>query len=443
MDMGRRPMTPATENRQARGIENISAYGRRKPCPSASSALVIGAEPHKNLTKLEHMPGLATCFPSPVFPMIHPPVACRRAERAWLDGGMPSYDAFLLLSFGGPEGPDDVLPFLENVTRGRGVPGSRLAEGAEHYYAVGGGSPIHAQCRELLANVRGAGLDLPMYWGNRNWRPFLEDTVREMAEDGVQRAIAFVTSAYSSYSACRQYYDDIDRAVAAVGPRAPRIDKIRPYFNHPGFIEPWAAAGTDAVATLDRNDDVRLVCTAHSVPVGMAAASGSHTAGTWVGGAVGGRYTQELREVSKLVSERTLGGSAPVELAYQSRSGPPSVPWLEPDVNEHLARLAKDGASGVVVAPVGFVSDHMEVVHDLDVEAAETAASLGLPFARAKAPGSSRRFARMVCELVAERTEGAPALALGDLGLGAFAGGALNCPADCCRYAPQRPGRPA
>jgi protoporphyrin/coproporphyrin ferrochelatase len=360
---------------------------------------------------------------------------------------MPSYDAFLLLSFGGPEGPDEVLPFLENVTRGRGVPRERLAEVAEHYYAVGGVSPINAQCRELLANVRAAGLDLPMFWGNRNSRPFLEDTVREMADAGVQRAIAFVTSAYSSYSACRQYYDDIDRAVAAVGPRAPAIDKIRPYFNHPGFIEPWAAAVADALATLDpeARAGARLVCTAHSVPEGMAAASGSPAAGTWAGGdgSVGGRYTQELREVSKLIAERTLGGSAPFDLAYQSRSGPPSVPWLEPDVNEHLARVAKDGASGVVVAPVGFVSDHMEVVHDLDVEAAETAASLGLPFARAKAPGSTGRFARMVCELVAERTEGAPALALGGLGLGAFAGGALNCPADCCRYAPQRPGRPA
>ena len=165
--------------------------------------------------------------------------------------------------------------------------------------------------------------------------------------------------------------------------------------------------------------------------------------GRAAGGAAAVGYAAELREVSKLIAERTVGGSLPFDLAYQSRSGPPSVPWLEPDVNEHLARVAKDGASGVVVAPVGFVSDHMEVVHDLDVEAAETAASLGLPFARAKAPGSTPRFARMVCELVAERTEGAPALALGDLGLGAFAGGALNCPADCCRYAPQRPGRPA
>jgi ferrochelatase len=359
---------------------------------------------------------------------------------------MPAYDAFLLLSFGGPEGPDDVLPFLENVTRGRGVPAERLAEVAEHYYAVGGASPINAQCREMLANIRAAGLDLPMYWGNRNWHPFLTDTVREMADAGVERAIAFVTSAYSSYSACRQYYDDIDSAIAAVGPRAPRIDKIRPYFNHPGFIEPFAASVADALATLPggasggAHGRVRLVCTAHSVPVGMAAASGSQTAGTAAGGAVGGRYAAELGEASRLIAQRAVVGSIPFDLVYQSRSGPPSVPWLAPDVNDYLRIQAKDGgAAAVVVAPVGFVSDHLEVVHDLDVEAAETAASLGLSFARAKAPGSTPRFAEMVCELVAERTAGAPALALGAFGLGAFAGGADACPADCCRYSPPPP----
>jgi protoporphyrin/coproporphyrin ferrochelatase len=360
---------------------------------------------------------------------------------------MPAYDAFLLLSFGGPEGPDDVLPFLENVTRGRGVPAERLAEVAEHYYAVGGASPINAQCREMLANIRAAGLDLPMYWGNRNWRPFLTDTVREMADAGVERAIAFVTSAYSSYSACRQYYDDLDQAIAAVGAGAPRIDKIRPYFNHPGFIEPFAASVADALATLPggaqdaTRGGARLICTAHSVPVGMAAASGSQTAGTAAAGAVGGRYGAELGEASRLIAERAVVGSIPFDLVYQSRSGPPSVPWLAPDVNDYLRTLAKDGgATAVVVAPVGFVSDHMEVVHDLDVEAAETAASLGLSFARAKAPGSTPRFAQMVCELVAERTAGAPALALGAFGLGAFAGGADACPADCCRYSPRRPG---
>jgi len=367
---------------------------------------------------------------------------------------MPAYDAFLLLSFGGPEGPDDVMPFLENVTRGRGVPAERLAEVAEHYYAVGGASPINAQCREMLAAIAAAGLDLPMYWGNRNWRPFLADTVAKLADDGAERVIAFVTSAYSSYSGCRQYLDDIDKAVAAVGPRAPRIDKIRPYFNHPGFIEPFAAGVEDALTSLPPRvqGGARLVFTAHSVPVGMAATSGSPAAGTAVEGVVGGRYAAELREAARLIAERTRGGSLPFDLVYQSRSGPPSVPWLEPHVNDHLASLAKEGAaSAVVVVPVGFVTDHMEVAYDLDTEAARASDSLGLPFARAKAPGSTPRFASMVCELVAERVSGAPALALGDFGpsafaSSAFAGGAFAsaadvCPADCCRYTQGRPAR--
>ena len=379
---------------------------------------------------------------------------------------MPAYDAFLLLSFGGPEGPDDVLPFLENVTRGRGVPAERLAEVAGHYHARGGVSPINGQCRDLLKAVGAAfaagGIDLPLYWGNRNWQPFIEDAVRQMRADGVERAVAFVTSAYSSYSACRQYLDDIDRAVELVGAGAPRIDKIRPYFNHPGFIEPFAASAEAALAGLpaEAQAGARLVFTAHSVPLGMAAASGSVSSGTAVpGGAAGGRYAAELREASRLISERVRGGSLPFDLVFQSRSGPPGVPWLEPDVNDHLAALAKgtlpDGAllpagppSGVVVVPVGFVSDHMEVVHDLDVEAAGTAASLGLPFARAKAPGPAPRFAEMVRELVAERVSGAEPRALGRFGprvyeAGAFGGGAESCPADCCRYAPARPGRPA
>ena len=373
---------------------------------------------------------------------------------------MPAYDAFLLLSFGGPEGPADVLPFLENVTRGRGIPAQRLAEVAEHYHGFGGVSPINAQCRALLKAVGAAsaagGIDLPMYWGNRNWHPFIEDTVRQLKVDGVRHAIAFVTSAYSSYSACRQYLDDIERAVAAVGPGAPRIDKIRPYFNHPGFIEPFAASVEQALAGLPAaaQAGARLVFTAHSVPAGMAAASGSRSAGTAVPGAAGGRYAAELREASRLIAERVRGGALPFDLVFQSRSGPPGVPWLEPDVNDHIAALAKgtlpDGAplpegvpTAVVAVPVGFVSDHMEVVHDLDVEAARTAASLGLPFARAKAPGPTSRFAGMVRELVAERVYGAPALALGGLGLGAFAGGGDGCPADCCRVpaAAGRPGR--
>jgi protoporphyrin/coproporphyrin ferrochelatase len=373
---------------------------------------------------------------------------------------MPAYDAFLLLSFGGPEGPADVLPFLENVTRGRGVPAQRLAEVAEHYHGFGGVSPINAQCRDLLKAVGAAsaagGIDLPMYWGNRNWHPFIEDTVRQMKADGTRRAVAFVTSAYSSYSACRQYLDDIERAVAAVGPGAPRIDKIRPYFNHPGFIEPFAASVETALAGLPAAAQARarLVFTAHSIPVGMAACSGSVSKGTAPAGGVGGRYGAELREAARLVAERVRGGALGFDLVFQSRSGPPSVPWLEPDVNDHLAALAKgtgafgdplpDGPpSAVVAVPVGFVSDHMEVVHDLDVEAAQTAASLGLPFARAKAPGPTPRFAAMVTELVAERTAGARPQALGPFGLGAFADGAESCPFDCCRYTPSRPGRPA
>jgi protoporphyrin/coproporphyrin ferrochelatase len=403
-------------------------------------------------------------------------------------GNMPAYDAFLLLSFGGPEGPDDVLPFLQNVTRGRGVPPERLAEVAEHYHAYGGVSPINAQNRELLAAIGAAfaegGVDLPMYWGNRNWHPYIEDTVRQMQADGVTHALAFVTSAYGSYSACRQYLDDIDRAVAAVSASdpghgasehgasehgvsnhsvsnhsAPRIDKLRPYFNHPGFIEPYAAAVADALAGLPAAAQAspRLVFTAHSVPDGMAASSGSASAGTAVPAVGGGRYVVELKEAARLITQRLADerpGSEPLpfDLVFQSRSGPPSVPWLEPDVNDHLAALAKgalttgepvDVPSGVVVVPVGFVSDHMEVVHDLDVEAAQTAASLGLPFARAKAPGPTPRFAEMVRELVQERLSGAEPQALGSLGLGAFAGGADGCPADCCRYAPKRPSRPA
>jgi protoporphyrin/coproporphyrin ferrochelatase len=358
---------------------------------------------------------------------------------------MPGYDAFLLLSFGGPEGPGDVMPFLENVTRGRGVPRERLAGVAEHYYAAGGVSPINSQCRDMLTTIGGAfaraGLDLPLYWGNRNWHPFIEDTVRQLADDGHERVVALATSAYSSYSACRQYLDDIDRAVAAVGPRAPRIEKIRPYFNHPGFIEPFAASTEAALATLPAGvrDDARLVFTAHSIPVAMAASSGSVTAGTARPAVAGGRYAAELSQAAHLVSERTHGGSLAHDLVYQSRSGPPGQPWLEPDIRDHLRTLAKDGVPAVVVVPVGFVSDHMEIVHDLDVEASETAASLGMAFARAAAPGPSQRFAGMVLELVNERLSGAPPLALGDLGPSP-----RDCPADCCLYSrPSRPSSPS
>jgi ferrochelatase len=359
---------------------------------------------------------------------------------------MPAYDAFLLVSFGGPEGPDDVMPFLRNITRGRGIPPERLARVAEHYDAVGGVSPINQQCRDMLAAVRAdfaaSGLSLPLYWGNRNWSPYLADTLRTMADDGVRRAVAFVTSAYSSYSSCRQYLDDIERARAEVGPDAPEIDKIRRFFNHPGFIEPFAENAVAALATLPAGvrDGAHLVFTAHSIPMAMADSSGPRA---------GRRYVAELTEAARLISERTDGGSHPWTLVYQSRSGPPSQPWLEPDVCDHLGELAKSGTAAVVVIPVGFVSDHMEVRHDLDVEAAQRAESLGLAFARAATPGTRPGFASMITELVRERLAlpAASAAVPGTTGaLGTMGVPSQTCPAGCCRYTPATAtgsGRPA
>jgi protoporphyrin/coproporphyrin ferrochelatase len=323
----------------------------------------------------------------------------------------PPYDAFLLVSFGGPEGRDDVIPFLENVTRGRGVPRARLEQVAEHYYRFGGVSPINQQCRDLLAaaekDLAGGGVDLPVYWGNRNWDPYLTDTVAAMAADGRQRAIAFVTSAYSSFSSCRQYLNDIERARVQAGSAAPQIDKLRPYFNHPGFIEPLADAVRVAARSLPNVMDhgFDLVLTAHSIPEAMAAASGPG----------GGAYPAQLAEASRLVAGRVRGARS-WRLAYQSRSGPPSVPWLGPDVGECLADLARSGSPAAVLVPVGFVSDHMEVIFDLDVEAAQIAERLGLPLARAATPGTDPRFVAMITELVRERQDGLPPRALGTLG---------------------------
>jgi ferrochelatase len=339
---------------------------------------------------------------------------------------MPPYDAFLLVSFGGPEGPGDVMPFLRNVTRGRNIPAERLAEVAGHYELFGGVSPINQQCRDLLAAIEkdfaANGIDLPVYWGNRNWDPYLADTVREMTAGGVTRAIAFVTSAYSSYSSCRQYRDDIELAREQAGPGAPVIDKIRQYFNHPGFIEPLAASTRRAVESLPPSvqNEAELVFTAHSIPDAMAAASGPG----------GGAYPAQLAEASRLVAERAGrpgGGVRPWRLAYSSRSGPPSQPWLGPDVSDCLAERARAGARAVVLVPVGFVSDHVEVLFDLDVEAAETAGRLGLPLARAATPGTDPAFVSMVSELVSERIDGRPPAALGTLGpMHDF------CPNGCC-----------
>lgn len=288
-----------------------------------------------------------------------------------------SYDALLVLSFGGPEGPDDVLPFLENVVRGRGVPPERLAEVAEHYLSFGGVSPINQQNRDLIEAVRPT-LDVPVYWGNRNWHPFGEDTLRRMRDDGIRKAAVFATSAFAGYSSCRQYYEDIERISV---PGGPELVKLGHYGDRPGFVEAMADRVRDALARLGR-DDARLVYTAHSIPL-------SHATGD---------YEKELRRSVELVNQ-ALGRTGPWDLVWQSRSGPPQVPWLEPDICDHLR---KTDAQAVVVVPIGFVSDHMEVVYDLDTEARQVAAELGLPFERAATVGTHPSFVRVVGELTAE-----------------------------------------
>jgi ferrochelatase len=342
------------------------------------------------------------------------------------------YDAVLLLSFGGPEGPDDVLPFLRNVVRGRGVPEDRVVAVAEHYSRFGGVSPINAQCRELLAALRPAldeaGVTLPLYWGNRNWHPYLSDTLATMRDEGVQRALAFVTSPYGSHSSCRQYLGDIVSAREAVGEGAPIIDKIRHFHDHPGFVEPLADGVRAALAKLG---DGRLVFTAHSVPMWMAETSGppDHPPG--------GRYVAQLRETAALVAAR-MEPATKWDLVWQSRSGSPHVPWLEPDINDHLAALASSGVDSVVISPIGFISDHLEVVWDLDTEVAATADRLGLRMMRAATPGTDPRFVAMVRDLVLERLD--PEFSRSRLG---------NvpvwdvCPAECCPTPSRRIATPS
>lgn len=324
----------------------------------------------------------------------------------------PAYDAVLLVSFGGPEGPDDVVPFLANVLRGRNVPEARQRAVAEQYQRFGGVSPINGHNRALLAALRRElhdhGPDLPVYWGNRNWHPLLTDTVGAMRDDGVTRALAFVTSAYSSYSSCRQYLEDISRARQAVGAGAPAIDKLRPFFNHPGFVEP--SADRLRAALDEAGPDAPVLFSAHSIPQSMAATSD---------------YELQLGEHARLVTERT--GAADWQLVFQSRSGPPNQPWLEPDVRDVIAALAP-AHRRVVVAPIGFVCDHMEVVFDLDVQASEVAADLGVTLVRAATVGTDPRFVTMIRQLVTERLEAAaPRLALGHLGPAPDA-----CVSGCC-----------
>ena len=296
------------------------------------------------------------------------------------------YDALLLVSFGGPEKPEDVVPFLENVTRGRGIPRERLEEVGEHYFLFGGRSPINDQNRAFIAAVeedfRTSGLDLPVYWGNRNWDPYLADTLRRMKDDGIARAACLVTSAYSSYSGCRQYRENLYDAVAEVGEGAPRLDRLRHYFNHPGFVEAMVDATLSALAELgdDVRHDAHVLFVTHSVPTAMNAASGPE------GGAYVAQHLSVADEIGDRVRQET-GHRYASDLVFCSRSGAPHVPWLEPDVNDRLEELAEGGVRAVVVVPIGFVSDHMEVIYDLDTEAAATAEKLG----HAAGPGRHRR----------------------------------------------------
>jgi protoporphyrin/coproporphyrin ferrochelatase len=309
-----------------------------------------------------------------------------------------NYDALLIVSFGGPESREDVIPFLENVLRGRDVPRDRMLAVAEHYYHFEGKSPINEQTRQLIAAIETElalnGPKLPVYWGNRNWHPMLADTLRKMKNDGIRRALAFVTSAYSSYSGCRQYREDIARALAEVGTGAPEIEKLRAFFNHPGFIEANEERLRVALQEIppDAIENVQIVYVAHSIPISMANTCD---------------YVQQLEEVRRLISSRFsvgLGLAKNDALIYQSRSGAPSQPWLEPDILDHLREVkAKNLASAVVIVPIGFVSDHLEILYDLDIQARQLCDSLNLPMARAKTVGVHPKFIAMIRELILER----------------------------------------
>ena len=341
------------------------------------------------------------------------------------------YDALLVVSFGGPEKPDDVIPFLENVLRGKPVPRERLLEVAEHYHHFNGVSPINAQVREFIEALKGelaqAKIDLPVYWGNRNWHPMLSDTLRQMQQDGVKRALAFVTSAYSSYSGCRQYRENVEQARTEAGPGAPLVDKIRVFYNHPGFI----AANVDRIKaalgtlSLESRSTATIAFTAHSIPLSMSTNC---------------NYVKQLEETCRLIAEELDIPSDRWRLVYQSRSGRPGDPWLEPDIGDHIRSLASNGTKSLVIAPIGFLSDHMEVLFDLDEEARAICNQVGIEMARAETPGTHPTFVACIRELIEERL----GLRTEKRAIGQFGPNHDVCPIDCCLYTiPQRPRPPA
>ncbi|HHU45000.1 MAG TPA: ferrochelatase [Actinomycetales bacterium] len=349
-----------------------------------------------------------------------------------------SFDAVLLLSFGGPEKKEDVRPFLENVTRGRGIPPERLDEVGEHYYAFGGKSPLNDLNREIIANLEkklaDEGIDLPVYFGNRNWHPMAEDTAEKMAADGVRRALVFATSAWAGYSGCRQYHEDIGRVLghlADKGIEPIELEKLRGFHDHPLFIGEFADAVRAAYARLpeDRREGARLVFTAHSIPDSADAASGPAAEG-------GNLYSRQVNEAAALVAAQV--GVNEFDVVWQSRSGPPSVPWLEPDIVDHIEAIHADGAGvdAAVVCPVGFVSDHIEVVWDLDSELQDEMGMHDIVIERAATPGPSAAFSEMIVELIRERTDGAEVRRLGEEPLLGRGCDGTPCAVDCC--VPQR-----
>jgi protoporphyrin/coproporphyrin ferrochelatase len=334
------------------------------------------------------------------------------------DDSAKTYDAILVMSFGGPEGQEDVIPYMENVTRGRNIPRERLEEVSEHYRMFGGVSPINAQNRALIAALKEElaehNIDLPIYFGNRNWHPMIEDTMHQMKEDGIQNAVAFFTSGFSCYSGCRQYRENIMTAQRAIGEGAPTVDKIRVFYNHPGFIYSMVENVKQALAQWDEDerDDVHIVYTAHSIPMGQARNSA---------------YEDQLHEACRLVNTLIGRGDEHV-LVYQSRSGPPHVPWLEPDIVDYLEDVHEKGVNDVVIVPIGFISDHMEVMYDLDTEAREFTDENSMKMVRAGTVGTAKPFVQMIRELVVERmTEKPERAALGDRGANHDI-----CPIDCC-----------
>jgi ferrochelatase len=327
------------------------------------------------------------------------------------------FDALLLLSFGGPEGPEQVIPFLENVTRGRGIPRERLADVAEHYLHFGGVSPINGINRALIDQLRVAQ-DLPVYFGNRNWEPYVEDTVAAMRDNGIRRAVVFTTSAWAGYSSCTQYVEDIARARQAAGQRAPELTKLRQYFDHPLFVEMFSGAIRAAAQTLP--DGARLVFTAHSIPVAARSRCGPDL------------YAKQVAYASKLVAD--AAGYDDYDQVWQSRSGPPEVPWLEPDVADHLATLGDGGTEAVIICPIGFVADHIEVVWDLDQELRQQAEQAGIAFARAGTPNADPRFARLAADLIDELRDGREPARVAGLDAPPLQGFSINgvvCTPDC------------